>query len=899
MRSMRRTLRKLANSVRRGSSDADAAREIAAHLELLQDEFTRRGLSPADARLAARRALGSAALTADLHRDARSLVWLDDLRWDLGYAARLLRRNPVFALTAALSVAIGIGANTAIFTVANALLFRAPAAVADPDALVDIGRSVKRGNAFNPGSYPDYLDLRERTTTLEGVYASTMFPAGASFAADGEAAVERVFLMPVTVNYFSVLGVAPAAGRLFGPQDSEAPGASAIAVLSHRFWLRRFDGDRDVVGRSVRIDGRPFTIVGVAPDGFQGTGFRTSDVWIPITMYAPARGVSIVTNRAASVVIMGGRLKRGVGIDEAAAEVESIGAALEREHPDEDGGKGLRLLSASPVQGNRAAIAVFLALLTAIVSTVLVVACANLAGVLLARAAARRREIAVRLAIGAGRSRLLRQLVTEALLLFAMGGAAGLAVARVATSTALAALPALPFPIDLDLPLDGRAIAFTTGLSLAAALVCGLVPALQASNIDAVAGLRDEGIGAGGRPRLRRAFLAAQIAFSIVLVVVAGLFARALQRVGASSPGFDADGVEIAELDLPVAGYTDATAPLFARDLLDRVRRLPAVESATISSGLPSGFERFTPAAIHTPGDVDPNGRAIFSADWNIVEPGYFSTMRIALVAGRDFTDADRTGSQPVVIVGAGAARRLFPSGDAVGQIVVQQQTAQPPAPRAEGKPLLVVGVAADPTYGTLVDGMTGMFIYVPLQQQYRAGWTKLVVRSRTGASVAHDVRASIRSVNPNVPIGTMRPAGAITSLGLLPQRIAASVAGGLGVFGLLLAAIGIYGVTAYAVARRIREFGVRIALGATRRDIVGLVLREGMGMTILGSIAGLVLAAGAGRLVASLLFGLEPADPATFIGAAVLFAVVGLAACYVPARRATKIDAMEALRYE
>ena len=898
MASMLRALRRIANSIRGRSADEDAAREIASHLELLQDEFVRRGLSAADARVEAHRALGSAALAADLHRDARSFVWLDDLRWDLGYAARLLRRNPIFTATAALSLAIGIGANTAIFTLANALLFRPPSAVAEPDRLVDIGRSVQRGNAFNPGSYPDYLDLRERTTTLDGVYASTMFPSGTSFAADADAGIERVFAMPVSVNYFAVLGVAPAAGRLFGAADSEVPSASPIAVLSHRFWARRFNADPAAVGRTVRVDGRPFTIVGVAPEGFQGTGLRASDIWIPITMSAPARGTSILTNRAASVIIMGGRLRRDVGIGAAAAEVETIGAALEREHPEENGGKGLRLLSASPVQGNREALAVFLALLTAIVSTMLVVACANLAGVLLARAAARRREIAVRLAIGAGRSRLVRQLVTETFLLVTIGGAAGLALARVTTSIAAASLPALPFPIDIDLALDARVVAFTTGLSLAAALLCGLVPALQASNTDTVAGLRDDSVSGGAKPTLRRAFLVAQIAFSLVLVVVAGLFARALQRVGSSSPGFDPSGVEVAALDLSVAGYTDATAPPVARDLLERVRRLPSVESATIASGLPSGFERFTPAAIHAPGDIDPNGRAVFSADWNILEPGYFSTMRIAVVSGRDFTAADRAGSQLVVILGAGAARKLFPDGDAVGHTVVQEQRLRPRAPQSPARPLLVVGVAADPTYGTLVDGMTGMFVYVPLQQQYRAGWTNLVVRTRAD-SAAHDVRAVVRSMDANVLLGTARPARDITSLGLLPQRIASSVAGGLGVVGLLLAAVGIYGVTAYAVARRIREFGVRIALGATRGDIVRLVLREGMGLTIAGSIAGLALSAGAARLVASFLFGLEPGDPATFIGAAALFAVVGLAACYLPARRATQIDAMEALRYE
>ena len=855
----------------------------------------RRGLTAADARAEAQRALGSAALASDLHRDARSFVWLDDLRWDLGYGVRLLRRNPLFALTAALSLAIGIGANTAIFTVAYALLFRAPAGVAGADRLVDIGRSVRRGNAFNPGSYPDYLDLRERTTTLDGVYASTMFPAGASFAADTDAPVEHVFAMPVTVNYFHVLGVTPAAGRLFGSADSEAPGASAVVVLSHRCWTQRFNRDPAVVGRTVRIDARPFIVVGVAPEGFQGTGVRVSEMWIPITMHATP---AILGNRAASWVIMGGRLERGVTVGAAAAETEAIGAALEREHPDENRGKGLRLLSASPVPGNAGPIAVFLALLIAIVSTVIVVACANVAGVLLARAAARRREIAVRLAIGAGRSRLLRQLMTETLVLFAIGGAAALAIARVMTSIVVAALPALPFPIEIDLPLDARAVAFTTGLSFGAALLCGLVPALQASKTDTVAGLRDDAAGSVGKAAFRRAFLRAQIAFSILLVVVAGLFARALQRVGSSSPGFDPSGVELAALDLSAAGYSDATGPAFVRELLERVRRLPAVESATVASGLPSGFERLSVAGIRAHGEADSDGRP-FSADWNVVEPGYFSTLRIALLSGRDFTAADRAGSQPVVIIGAGAARRFFPGRNAVGLYIVQQQFTRPPAPPAPAKNLLVVGVAADPTYGTLFDGTTGLYVYVPLQQQYLAKFANIVARSRSGQSVANDVRAIVRSMNPNVPIDTARSAREITSLGLLPQRIAASVAGGLGVFGLVLAAIGIYGVTAYAVARRTREFGVRIALGATRRDIVGMVLREGMGSTIAGSIAGLVLAAGAGRLVSSLLFGLAPIDPLTFTAAASLFAAVGLAACYLPARRATRIDAMEALRCE
>jgi predicted permease len=892
---VRRFLRRLIGTLRRGRRDADAAREIASHLALLEDDFARRGMTEDDARHAARRALGSTALTLDRHRDARSFVWLEDLRWDLVYAARLLRVNPAFSLTAAISLAIGIGANTAVFTVADALLFRTPDGVARPDRLVDIGRTVRRGGAFNPGSYPDYLDFRARATTLDGVYASAMFPHPIGFAVDGGAA-EQVFALAVSMNYFGVLGVAPEAGRLFGDGDSEAPGASPVVVVSHEFWTRRFEKSPSTVGRAVFVDGRPFTIVGVTPEGFHGTGVRATDVWIPITMTATANGTSALTNRAAAVVIMGSRLKPGVGVGAAAAEAAAIAAALAREHPDENRDKGLAVLAASPVPGNAGPIAVFLALLMALVAAVLVVACANVASVLLARAAARRREIAVRLAIGAGRARLARQLITETLLLFAIGGAAGLFLARVLTSVAIAALPALPFPIAIDLTLDHRAIAFTTALSLLAALACGLVPALQTSRTDSVAGLRDDAAGAAA-PRVRNAFLVAQVAFSLVLVVVAGLFARALEAVGSRHPGFDTSGVEIASIDLATAGYTDTTAPLFAREVIERVRRLPGVESATIAAALPSGFERMTLAGLRA--DADAAGAPLASADWNVVEPGYFSTLKMALVAGRDFSAGDTASSQRVAIIGTGAARRFFPNGNAVGGYLVQQRFAPRSQPPTPPEPLLVVGVAADPTYGTLVDGMSGLYVYVPLQQRYMPRFTNIVVRTAAGQTASSSVRTAIRSMNANVPVGAARPARDVTALGLLPQRIVASAAGSLGLVGLLLAAVGLYGVTAYNAARRTREFGVRIALGATRGDIARLVLGRAVALTIAGAIVGFMTAAGAATLSASLLFGVAPLDPPTFAGAALLLVVVGAAACYVPAARATRIDPVGALRHE
>lgn len=896
----RRILLRLWNALHPSYGDRGLEREIDAHLALLGDEFERRGMSPAEARLAARRAFGSTAFAMDLHRDARSFVWIDDLRWDLGYAARLLRRNPLFALTAAASLAIGIGANTAIFTIANALLFRAPAGVADPGRLVDIG-STQNGRGFGTISYPTFLDIRDRTTTFQGVYACQVIPQPMSLAvgnSTGGDAAERVFGSFVSAGYFAVLGAAPAAGRLFDERAATDP----VVVLSYRFWTRRFHNDPAIVGRTLTLNGAAFTVVGIGSPGFQGTGIAAGDVWLPIpTMPLMMASDATLTNRAAAWLNAGGRVKPGISVVQAAAEIATIGQALAREHPEQNQRTGLRAMGLSPVPGNNTALAAFLMLLVGVVSLVLVIACANLTGVLLARVAARRREIAVRLAMGANRARLIRQLLVETAMLFVFGGAAGLVTARGMTSLVVSQLPALPFPVEVSVALDVRAMLFTTALALAAALMSGLAPALQASKADVVPALKDDA-PIPGRLRLRHAFVVAQVACSIVLVVVAGLFARALHRVGEIDPGFDSYGVEIASLDLSMAGYTDLTGPLLARTLVERVRGLADVRDATIAAVLPGGFERIGLGGVGPAELPPPDKSRLLPADWNVVEPGYFRTLRIPLVAGRDFGDADTSATQPVAIVGEGVVRRFWPNTaprDAVGRFI-RQTSFDPRTAAPSARTLRVIGVAHDPTYGTLVDSATGLYLYVPLQQQYRHGQaTMIVARTKDGRRIADEIRALVASVNPHLPIVRAQTADEYTSLGLMPQRIAALVAGSLGMVGVLLAATGIFGVTSYTVAQRTREYGVRIALGATRGDIVDMVLRESMKLTCAGAIAGLVVAAGAGRLVSSLLFGVAPIDPVTFIGATLLFVATGLAACYLPARRATRIDALEALRHE
>src|SRR2546428_291645 len=459
-----RFFRRLLNVIRSGRAEARLEREIAAHLLLLEDEHRQRGLSVDEARRSARLALGGVEQTKELHRDARSFLWLDDLRRDLRHAGWLLRRIPLFTLTAALSLAVGIGATTTIFTVARALLLQPPAGVVEPRRVVDIGSSRMR-SGFGPSSYPNYLDIRQRTTTVDGVYAYSRFPQAMSLGVVGTAAgIGSVFGSVVTVNYFTVLGAVPAAGRL----------------------LSTADGERDVIGRT-----------------------------------------------------------------------------LEGEYPEQNRGVGLRLMASSPVPGQGGPMVAFLALLMVIVSFVLIVACANVAGVLLARAAARRQEMALRLAIGAGRARLVRQLLTETVLLFVLGGTAGLSLARAMTSLLLSLLPTLPFPVDLSLSLDARVIAFAAAVSLVAALASGLAPALHASKANVLPGLRNDA-GLVGRLRLRHVFVISQVALSIVLIVGSGLFMRALQRAASIDPGFDSHDVELASVDLAQAGYTKTTGPRFA-----------------------------------------------------------------------------------------------------------------------------------------------------------------------------------------------------------------------------------------------------------------------------------------------------------------------------------------------
>jgi predicted permease len=811
-------------------------------------------------------------------------TWMQDAR----YALRLLRRGPAFTLTAALSLAIGIGANTTIFSVASATLLRPLPGLTDAGQLIDIGRT-RGGRGFDTVSYPTYQDVRERATTLSGVFAIRLEPQPMSLA--GPDAAESVYGTAVSGNYFAVLGTTPRLGRLFTDSDDRRDGPAI--VISHELWQRRFGGDATIVGREITVNGAPRVVIGVAPAGFQGTTLLRSDLWFPLTARAGGPGgADLLTERRAVWLFMGGRLEPGVTIQQADAELRAIGEALAREYPDALRDRGLTAAASAVIPGRINMVSGFLAVLMGIVSLVLLIACVNVAGMLLARATARRREIAVRLAIGAGRARLVRQLLTETVVLFGAGCAIGLVLSGWLTSLLLAVLPTLPLPLGVEITTDWRVVVFALGLSLAAAVLSGLAPALQASRPDLVPSLKAGGHSSGtSRLRLRNAFVVGQITLSLLLVLAAGLLLRALGRAVAIDPGFDQANVEVVSTDFALAGLTDEQGRLFANELVERTRALPSVRSAALTVDLPLDGGRMSFGNVRLPGSTEATPGGTAPTDWNVVTPTFFGTLGVTLLRGRDFTDADAGGTPRVGIVNQALGRRLFGDADPIGR---QVEVVTPMSRSAER--ITIVGVAADARFVSLNETATPYF-YVPLAQQYRSRVSLLV--KTTGSTSIPQVRALVRQMNPNLPVTNAMALEQVTALGLVPQRIAAAVAGTLGVVGLLLAAIGIYGVASYTVSRRTREIGIRLALGADRGSVLRLILRQGLILTAIGVTIGLACGAAASQLLRSLLFGVSVLDPLTFAGAPLLFVVIALAATYLPGRRATRMDPMVALRAE
>ena len=813
------------------------------------------------------------------------------LRQDVRYAIRALHRSPLFAIVAVLSIAVGVGATTAIVTLANALLLRPPPGVGHPERVVTVG-STRDGRGFDNFSYPNFVDYRAAAGSLSGLAALRVDPQAVSLAGPGGG--EPIQMGAASGNFFSVLEARPALGRFFTMEDDRAPGASPVVVLSHGFWSRRFQADSSIVGKSVVLNGTPFTILGVAAERFQGPFVLAPDVWVPLTASSLLGLPADIFQSRRSVWIIGiGRLAPNVGIGQAQAELSGIAARLAAQYPDENKGhEGLAVAQASLFPGDvRPMVAAFLGLLLAIAGLVLVIASTNVAGMLLARASVRRREIAVRLALGASRGQLVMQLVVESLLVFAAAGAAGLLLAKWMVAALMALVPRLPVPLHVDPQLDWRVLIFALVVSLVTGLVAGVVPALQTTRPDLVPALKSDtgGTATRQRLRLRSGLLVAQIAFSMLLIVVGGLFARTLTRARSIDPGFDARGVYIASLDLGLANLDETSGRRVGATLLERARAIPGVRSAALSTMLPLDGGGLGLGPIKVAGREPPGGQdGGWREDWNVVTPGYFATMGIPLVRGRDFAESDRAGAGDVAILNETFAAALFPGQNAVGRTLT-----------TDDRLVTVIGVAHNAKYRSLGEPRRN-FIYVPFAQRYM-GRTSLLVKTTPGAetSVASPIRRLVQEVDARLPVLREQTMEEQTATSLFPQRVALYVSGGLGTVALLLALLGIYGVTAFSVSQRTREIGVRVALGAQRSHVVGLVLRQGVVLAVVGVVVGSLAAVGATRLIASLLYGVPPTDVVAFGGAAIALGLAAVVASWVPARRAAKVDPIVALRNE
>jgi len=808
------------------------------------------------------------------------------------HAARQLRRTPAFALAAVASLAIGIGANAAIFSVADALLLAPTPGVRDAGRLVDVGRTTD-GQGFDTVSFPTYRDLAARSDLFDGLYALRVEPTALSLgAADG---AERVFGEQVSASYFDVLGLVPAAGSFFRTAEETVGVPLRKVVLTHAFWTERYAADPGVVGREIRLNGDLFVIVGVAPRGFRGTTVLTPDLWVPIT--AHARGFfddEALEGRQNHGFVMGGRLRPGVTVSQARAGLSTFAAQLADAHPESYRREGLTAAPMSRVPGEAGEFAgPFVSVLMGLVGLVLLVTCTNLAGLLLARATARRSEMAVRLAIGASRRSLVGMLLTETLLIFALGTLAALGVARVVATAIGGVIATLPVPIELDLGLDVRVLVFTVLLALVTGLLTGLAPALQSTSAELQGDLKSDA-SAPRRQRLRQVFVGAQLAFCLVLMVLGGLLWRALDTAAEIDPGMNVEAIQVVSADLGLGDYPAPERTAATDALRDRLASLPGVTAVGYSRHIPLEGSRIGLGGLRLPGQTDP--ATYIDADWAIVSPDYLDTLGIPLVAGRGFSGADRDGTPLVAIVNERFAATVWPGANPVGQVLENGMFR--PGDQDGINRITVIGVARDAKYSWLGEAPTA-FVYVPYAQ-YRPREVHFFVR-HGGREVPAGFEALVRGVfkafDPDLPVIRQAPFAQYAGLGLLPQRLAASLAGALAAVALLLGAVGVYGVTAYAVANRTREIGVRVALGADRGGVLRLVLRQALGLAAVGGAVGLLLALGLAQLIRSLLFGVSPADPWTLAGTVGLLLVVTLAASLGPARRAASVDPVRALR--
>ncbi len=807
---------------------------------------------------------------------------------DLRYAVRKLRRSPSFTVIAALTIALGIGATTTVFSIVNAVLLRPPPGIRNARELMRIHRIAEDGSSFNALSYPNYEAYRAGAAGLVDLEAAALLPV----VLHGTERSRVLFGLAVSPGFFGMMGVRPELGRFFLPEEDETPGTHLVAVLSHHTWANLFGGDPSIIGRTVTLNRLPFTVVGVTQEGFRGpNAMATVGVWVPVHAVPAVNDQIDMTSRANTWVDVFGRRSPGVTEEQVSSALNVVSATLRAEFSEGNPDYGIDVQRYAPISRRALGPALaFSGFLLVAAGALLLIACLNVGGMLLARATKRGREMAMRLALGARRRRVIQQLLTESVVLFVIGAAGGLLITVYATRVLAAYELPIEVPVILDFSPDGRILVFSLLVALLAGIVFGLAPALHLSRSSLHATLKAEhGTGATGRTRLRNAFVVTQVAGSVVLLIGAGLFARGLARVNSIDIGFQPDGVHALDTELDAYGYDVSRAVEFYRRLLDRTSALPEVTSAALVSPPP-----VTLGGRETVYTIP--GRGLLTADEEPttdlarVTPSYFETFRIPITQGRAFNVSDREDATSVAIVNETFARTNWPGEVCLGRRITLETL--------DSADVEIVGVARDAKYRTITEEPRPM-VYVPYAQHPTTSMTLLVRIGRGGATVPASLHQIVRELDIGVHADANVPYRDLMGIALLPGRAAALFLAIVGTVGLALASLGIYGVLAYMVTQRSREIGIRIALGADPGRVCGLVLRQAARLAGIGLGIGLALAFVVTRVLRGLLYGISPTDPVTFGGIAVLLMTVALGAAFFPALLATRTDPVRVMQAE
>ncbi len=876
--------------LKKAESELDS--ELRFHLESQIESNIRAGLSPNAARQSALREFGAVELAKEECRDERGTQFLEQLWQDVRFGTRMLAKSPLLTVIVVLTLSLGIGANTTIFSIVNSVLIR-PLPIPDPGQIAAVAIQQQNAPIGSSGfSYPAFKDFRDQTGDSIDLFGSAMSLVDVS--ADEKA--DQLGVAFVSTNYFSAVGVVPALGRLILPSEAELFSDEPVIVFGHSYWQKRFGGDPAILGKRVRVNGKVATVVGVVPKQFYGMySIFEMDGYMPLGAIAAIQSSPrYQTDRTTAQILAYARLKSNIRLADAQNLLNVVDRRLAQEYPATDKGITVRIIPerfARPQPYANNGVLLMGTLFLVFAGLVLLLACTNVMNILFTRASIRQGEMAIRAALGANRARLMRQMLTEGLILAILGASGGIALGQ--TAVALVRFVRVP-KIRMDFSFDWRVYAYALAAAIFAGIFSSLSPALRASRSDLNRVLHDGGRGGSGGKTGQRArgdLVVAQVAFSVMLLIVAGLFVRSLGRVQQINLGFDPNGVLNVLTDPHEPGYDQPRTVEFYRELENRVGALPAVQSVSLASSIPIG-DFPSKSSVHIEGWSATANQQIPRILFNDIDEGYFTTMKVSLLGGRAFANSDDPAAPLVAIVNQTMAKRFWPGDDALGKRFSTKSIT--------GPFITIVGIAQDGKYTTVAEDPQPYF-YVPLKQNYKPRQILQIRSSASPDSIIPDVQRQLSSIARDVPIlniQTMKQSlegGA----GFFTFRLAASLASFMGMIGLILAVIGVYGVVSFAVRQRTHEIGIRMALGASQEAIFALIFRRGFQLVITGVLAGVAAAWGLTRTMSHLLVGVSASDTVTFVGVALTLTIVALLACYIPARRATRVDPMTALRNE